>query len=113
MRTVHEDIYLVTGATVRTGSQVILKLVQTGARVRALIHSTQPESLPGEGVEFVPGEYQNYYSLLQACEGVDWVIATLGAQASTLDADLIDKVEFQGNVNLIDAAKFRDVRPRT
>ena len=68
MTTVHEDIYLVTGATVRTGSQVILKLVQTGARVRALIHSTQPESLPGEGVEFVPGEYQNYYSLIH-CNG--------------------------------------------
>ena len=110
MTTVHEGTYLVTGATGRTGSQVIRKLVQAGAHVRALIHSTQPEALPGEGVEFVPGDYQDYDSLFQACEGVDWVIATVGAQASTRGADLVDKVEFQGNVNLIDAAKSRGVR---
>ena len=56
MTTVHEGTYLVTGATGRTGSQVIRKLVQAVAWVRALIHSTQPESLPGECVEFVPGD---------------------------------------------------------
>ena len=113
MTTIHEGTYLVTGATGRTGSQVIQKLVQAGARVRALIHSTQPESLPGEGVELVQGDYQDNDSLLQACEGVDWVIATVGAQAATRGADLVEKVEFQGNVNLIDAAKSRGVQHLT
>ena len=110
MTAIREGTYLVTGATGRTGSQIVRKLVQAGARVRALVHSTQPENLPTEGVEFVSGDYQDSDSLLRACEGIDWVIAAVGAQAATRGLDFIEKVEFQGNVNLIDAAKSQGVQ---
>ena len=59
------------------------------------------------------GDYQDSDSLVRACEGLTWVIATVGAQAATRGLDLVEKVEFQGNVNLIDAAKFQGVQHLT
>ena len=70
-----EGKYLVTGATGRTGSHVVRKLVNAGAQVRALVHSTAPDDLPKDGVEYVQGDYEDLDSLKAAAEGVDYVIA--------------------------------------
>ncbi|MDA1096021.1 MAG: SDR family oxidoreductase [Chloroflexi bacterium] len=105
--------YLVTGATGRTGSHVVRKLVEAGAQVRALVHSTPPASLPQTGVEYVQGDYQDLDSLKRAAEGIDWVIATVGAQSAFRGLDLVEKVEYQGTVNMVDAAKAQGVRHMT
>lgn len=101
--------YLVTGATGRTGRIVVEKLQQAGANVRALVHSTPTDGMPTEGVEYVEGDYQDKESLLRACQGIDWVIAAVGAQAAFRGLDLIEKVEYQGTANLADAAKEQGV----
>ena len=95
--------YLVTGATGRTGSIVVQKLRDAGASVRALVHSTIPEE-PVDGVQYVQGDYQDKESLLAATQGIDWVIACVGAQSATRGAHLIEGVEYQGTVNLTEAA---------
>ena len=95
--------YLVTGASGRTGSIVVQKLRDAGANVRALIHSTIPEQ-PVDGVEYVEGDYQDRDSLIAATRGIDWVIACVGAQSAARGAHLIEPVEYQGTVNLTEAA---------
>lgn len=101
--------YLVTGASGRTGSIVVQKLRDAGANVRALIHSTIPEN-PVDGVEYVEGDYEDKDSLLAATQGIDWVIACVGAQSATRGAHLIEAVEYQGTVNLTDAASENGVK---
>ena len=95
--------YLVTGASGRTGSIVVQKLRDAGANVRALVHSTIPENSV-DGVEYVAGDYEDKDSLLAATEGIDWVIACVGAQSATRGLHLIEAVEYQGTVNLVEAA---------
>ena len=102
--------YLVTGATGRTGRIVVDKLHKAGANVRALIHTTPTDEMPTEGVEYVEGDYQDKASLIRACQGIDWVIAAVGAQSALRGLDLIEKVEYQGTANLADAAKEQGVR---
>ena len=101
--------YLVTGATGRTGSIVVRKLRHAGASVRALIHSTNPEE-PLPGVTYVNGDYQNMDSLMSACDGIDWVIACVGAQSASRGLHLIEAVEYQGTVNLTNAANANGVK---
>ena len=101
--------YLVTGATGRTGSIVVRKLREAGANVRALVHSTIPEE-PVEGVDYVEGDYQDKDSLVKACEGIDWVIACVGAQSAARGLHLIEAVEYQGTVNLTEAASANEVK---
>ena len=108
-----EGKYLVTGATGRTGSHVVRKLVGAGAQVRALIHSTAPDDLPKRGVEFVQGDSEDLDSLRAAAKGVDYVIATVGAQSAQRGLDKIEKVEYQGTVNIADAAKAEGVKHLT
>ena len=69
MTPIQEGTYLVTGASGRTGSQVVLKLVDAGARVRAPVHNSQPEELANLGVEYTSGDYQDVDSLVKACDG--------------------------------------------
>ena len=101
--------YLVTGATGRTGSIVVRKLREAGANVRALVHSTIPEE-PVEGVDYVEGDYQDKDSLMRACDGIDWVIACVGAQSAARGLHLIEAVEYQGTVNLTEAASANEVK---
>ena len=101
--------YLVTGATGRTGNIVARKLREAGANVRALVHSTIPEE-PVDGVDYVEGGYEDKESLLAATRGIDWVIACVGAQSAARGLHLIEAVEYQGTVNLIEAASENDVK---
>lgn len=101
--------YLVTGATGRTGSIVVQKLRKAGANVRALIHSTIPEN-PVDGVQYVEGDYQDKDSLLAATQGIDWVIACVGAQSAARGLHLVEAVEYQGSVNLTEAASENGVK---
>ncbi len=104
-----QGTYLVTGATGRTGSIVVQKLRDAGANVRAMIHSTIPEQ-PVDGAQYVEGDYEDKESLLAATRGVDWVIACVGAQSAARGLRLIEAVEYQGTVNLIEAASENDVK---
>jgi uncharacterized protein YbjT (DUF2867 family) len=85
------------------------KLARAGANVRALVHTARPQDR-APGVKYVEGDYQDKESLLRACQGVDWVIACVGAQSAFRGLDLIEKVEYQGTVNMVDAAKAQGVR---
>ncbi len=88
--------YLITGATGRTGKHAVSRLAETGATVRALLHTTPPDGLPtADGsIEFVWGDVADHDSLVRATRDADWVVATAPGPAKHLvDAAVANGVQ--------------------
>jgi uncharacterized protein YbjT (DUF2867 family) len=64
---------LVTGATGKSGSIAIAEMIQTGASIRALVHSIDERSdkLAALGVEIVLGDMLNFDDISEAMKGID------------------------------------------
>ncbi|MBI3581309.1 MAG: SDR family NAD(P)-dependent oxidoreductase [Nitrospinae bacterium] len=63
---------LVTGATGTVGSQVVLQLAETGARVRAAVHThAKAAKLAHKNVEIVPFDLTDVKSVENAVKGAD------------------------------------------
>lgn len=99
---------LVPGSTGGTGRAVVELLSQRGASVRALARDTTKagSSLAGVGVttEIIKGDVYEYGSLPPALAGANAIICATGAR------DVADplgplKVDYEGTLNLIAAAK--------
>ncbi len=100
---------LVVGATGSLGGKIARALLEDGDRVRALVRSgAAVPALEAAGAEAVLGNLRDPASLRRACEGVDVVISTASATRRTDDTP--EHVDFEGNVNLIDAARAAGVR---
>jgi dihydroflavonol-4-reductase len=68
------DVVLVTGASGFVGSAVLRKLVQRGARVRALVRPSSPRAnLAGVGCETVEGDMRDPESVAKAAAGARFV----------------------------------------
>lgn len=62
---------LVTGATGTIGSQVVKQLADSGAQVRAAVHSMdRSQKIQNPGVELVEFDFDNHEKVSQAFEGV-------------------------------------------
>ena len=78
--------YLITGATGRTGRRAVRRLVEAGATVRTLLHTTPPDRLStgDAAIDLFWGDVADRDSLFRATRGVDWVIATAPGNARHL-----------------------------
>jgi uncharacterized protein YbjT (DUF2867 family) len=92
---------LVTGATGKTGSQVVRALRARGAAVRTFVRDTEKaRQLFGEEVELAVGDFANPSSVRAALEGVEAMLLSC--------ADDPRRVEWE--TNAIDAAAATRVR---
>src|SRR6266566_7907611 len=96
---------LVVGATGKLGSTVTRMLLAQGQPVRIFARSHSPyQPLVDAGAQVVLGDLKQRSSLNAACEGVDIVITTASA-GERGGEDTVQTVDWEGNRNLIDAAK--------
>jgi uncharacterized protein YbjT (DUF2867 family) len=100
-------VLLVVGATGQLGRAIVWRLSEDGVPVRALVRPTSNMTvLLGSGAEFVRGDLRDAESLRNACRGCDAVITTATSVRSGFDLERIDR---EGNLNLIEAAKRESV----
>jgi dihydroflavonol-4-reductase len=105
---------LVTGATGLVGSTLCLAARKAGYRVRALVRSradTQP--LTAAGVELVSGDVTDAASLVKAAKGAQDIVhcaAVIGGTWSKAKPEDFWSVNYEGVVNVLDAAKAAGVR---
>jgi len=105
---------LVVGATGVLGGEICSLLAQAGKPVRGLVRaSSSPErvdALRKAGVELATGDLTDRSSLDAACRGVRTVYSTATAIQSRQEGDTLDRVDREGQANLVDAARQAGVR---
>lgn len=96
---------LVAGSTGKTGGHIVRLLLEKGVEVRALVRDLDKANteLP-DTVEKVVGDVLNKESLVAALVGCDVLISATGA-APSFDPTGPYQVDYEGNKNLVDAAK--------
>jgi uncharacterized protein YbjT (DUF2867 family) len=99
----------VAGATGETGRRVVQELVQRGISVRALVRDLEKakQILPSEA-ELVAGDVLQIESLRSAMQDCTVLISATGA-APSFDPTGPYKVDYEGNKNLVDAAKAQGI----
>ena len=104
---------VVTGASGYVGSHVVRRLVEMGKPVRALIRSRQRAEkegrLAGLTVEWVEGDVTRPETLPPAMAGATAVVHTV-AIAIEKGGRTYEEVNYQGTVNVVEAAKAAGVR---
>lgn len=99
---------LIVGATGTLGRQIARHALDKGHQVRCLVRSQRKAAFLKEwGAELVGGTLLDKSTIAPALEGVDAVIDAATARAT--DSLSIKKVDWQGKVNLIQAAKTAGV----
>ena len=104
---------LVVGATGVLGSEIVARLAQAGKPVRALVRkSSSPEKvsdLESRGIELAYGDLTDRASLDAACRGVETVYSTATAIQSRQEGNTLQRVDRDGQANLVDAAETAGV----
>ena len=104
---------LVTGASGYLGSHIVKRLVEASQPVRALVRSrTRAEAegrLVGLKIEWIEGDVTQLETLAVAVKGVDTVIHTV-AIAIEKGRRKYEAINYQGAVNIVDAAKAAGVK---
>lgn len=104
---------LVVGATGVLGGEIASRLAKSGEAVRALVRkSSAPEkveALRASGIELAWGDLTDRASLAAACRGVRTVYSTATAIQSREAGNTLERVDREGQANLVDAAKEADV----
>lgn len=103
------DTVLVAGAAGATGRPLVSLLREQGYAVRALVRDPAKAGDLGPGVEVVTGDVTDPATLGPAVKGATFVISTLGAR-SPKPPNNPEAVDYQGVVNLVNAAKAAGVR---
>ena len=104
---------LITGASGYIGSHILKRLVEAGRPVRALVRSrawAEAEGrLAGLKVEWVEGDVTQPETLPAALRGAEAVVHTV-AIAIEKGGRKYEDINYQGTVNIVDAAKAAGVR---
>lgn len=99
---------LIVGATGTLGRQIARRALDEGYEVRCLVRSQKKAAFLREwGAELVRGDLCQPETLPPALEGISVVIDAATARAT--DSLSIRQVDWQGNVNLIRAAKAANI----
>lgn len=105
---------LVVGATGVLGGEIAYRLAEAGKPVRGLVRPTSSpekiEALRKRGVEVALGDLTDPASLDAACRGVATVFSTATAIQSRQEGNTLDRVDRQGQANLVEAARKSGVR---
>lgn len=100
---------LVVGATGTLGRQVARRALDEGHQVRCLVRSLRKASFLKEwGAELVGGDICRPDSLPAALEGIDAIIDAATARAT--DSVGVKEIDWQGQVNLIQAAHAAGIK---
>lgn len=100
-----DTMYLVTGATGDLGQRVVKAICSRREAVRAFVRlSSSYSALERLGAEIFVGDLQRRESIVRAVQGTRYIISTHGSAARDAYA-----LEYQANVDLIDAAKASGV----
>lgn len=104
---------LVTGGTGFLGSHIVRRLVEDGHKIRALVRNRERAEregrLEGVPVDWASGDVTEPASLTAALVGVDQIVHTAAIAIEKGQASY-EQVNYQGTVNLVDAALQADVR---
>lgn len=99
---------LITGASGYVGSHLTKRLVTEGYKVRALVRNTQyahkERRLEGLEIEWVEGDVTKPETLVDAIANTEAIIHTV-AIAIEKGKRKYEQINFQGTVNIVDAAK--------
>jgi NADH dehydrogenase len=99
---------VVTGASGYLGSHIVKRLINEGQPVRAMVHSRDRAEkegrLSGAGVEWVVGDVTRLETLTKAFAGATAIVHTV-AIAIEKGERTYEKINYQGTVNVVDAAK--------
>ncbi len=105
---------LVVGATGAVGGEVCRRLVAAGKPARGLVRPTSDAAkvagLRKLGVQLIEGDLRDPRSLDAACAGADAVISTASATISRQAGDTLQKVDREGQISLVDAARTAGVK---
>lgn len=100
---------LIVGATGTLGRQVARHAIDKGYKVRCLVRNVNKASFLKEwGADVVKGDFCKPTTLPPALEGIDVIIDAATARAT--DSLSIKKIDWDGKVNLIKAAKTADIK---
>ncbi|MBX7245006.1 MAG: SDR family oxidoreductase [Candidatus Sumerlaeaceae bacterium] len=109
--------YLVTGGCGFLGSNITEHLVQKGEKVRVLdnLLTGHRANLDGfaDKVEFVQGDLLDFPTVEKAVTGVDYILhqaALPSVQRSVEDPRLSNRINVEGTVNLLEAARAAGVK---
>lgn len=104
---------LVTGGAGFIGSNLVDRLVRSGARVRATIHDKEPLE-PNPGAEYVECDLRLPEDCRRVCRDIDYVFACAAVTSGAGVIDSTPLVHLTPNVimntNLLDAAKTEGVQ---
>jgi NAD(P)H dehydrogenase (quinone) len=113
----NEDLYLITGATGKTGVDTVRELRQDGRRVRALVHTrdARAEALADLGAEIVTGDLLDFASVSSALAGVTsayfcYPIVPGLLDATTIFAQAATEAGVQAVVNMSQISARRDAK---
>jgi uncharacterized protein YbjT (DUF2867 family) len=99
---------LVAGATGFLGSEICHQLILKKNIVKGMVRSTSDANnvaeLKASGVETIEGDLKDKVSLENALNGVSAIISTVASTRSRQEGDSIQTVDYEGQINLIDAA---------
>jgi uncharacterized protein YbjT (DUF2867 family) len=105
---------LVVGATGMLGGEICSRLAQAGKPVRGLVRASsnadRVAALRKIGVELATGDLTDPASLDAACRGVTTVYSTATAIQSQQEGNTMERVDREGQANLVDAARKARVR---
>jgi uncharacterized protein YbjT (DUF2867 family) len=105
---------LVVGATGVLGGEICSRLAQAGKPVRGLIRASSDPArvdvLRKQGIELAQGDLRDPPSLDAACRGVHTVYSTATAIQSRQEGNTLDRVDREGQANLIEAARKAGVQ---
>jgi len=109
VRTSMDKNILVVGATGQLGASVVRKITACNSHVRALVRRTSDTTLLRQlGVELAYGNLDDLDSLMQACKGVDAVVATASSIVPG-KGDRFGERDVIWYTNLVNACKTQGV----